>query len=266
MTKQNKLIGLVKGKFPQREINTYTANKTLKKIRDFTSNKEVSKLIDLIGKWRYYIGIKESLSQEELFMNVTFIRENFNQLNLFDIKQAIDLSINGTLNVDVEHYQNFSPLYISKILKSYITYKGEIIVKLNNKISEEKQKLVKISNADKLALTKASIKALYNERDNPNFFDGGSVTYNFIKRNNLIPITKELVEEAMDYGDKLASSLAKDKAIFEAFSENPTSYKDLKQKKEIEKRKYARNYVVIKWLNSLDNIDDFIDTITFSMI
>ena len=77
LIKQNKSIGLVKGKFSDNKIKIYEAYRGLKRIRDFKSNDELKPLIDLVGKWRYYIGIKEELSQEELFMNVTFIRENF---------------------------------------------------------------------------------------------------------------------------------------------------------------------------------------------
>ena len=44
------------------------------------SNNDLKPLIDLVGKWRYFIGIKEELSKEELFMNINFIRENFNEL------------------------------------------------------------------------------------------------------------------------------------------------------------------------------------------
>lgn len=266
LTKQNKSIGLVRSNFTKKQIDIYTANLSLKRIKDFNSNKEINQLIDLIGKWRFYIGIKEELSQEEIFMNVSFIRENFEQLNLFDIKQAIDLSIKGALNVDVEHYQNFSPLYISKILNAYKKHKGEVVVTINQKIREEEQKQIVVSNQDKLALTKASIKTLYQEKDNPNFFDGGSVTYNFIKRNKLFPLNDKLVKEALEYGQKVASSGSRSKALAEAFSENPTKFKDLKEKKEIAKRKHARNYIVIKWLNSIENIDEFLKSITINMI
>jgi len=266
LTKQNKSIGLIKDKFPNRQIKIFSANQSMKRIREFNTNNELKPLIDLVGKWRFYIGIKEELSQEELFMNVTFIRENFNEFNLYDIKEAIDLSIKGDLNVDVEHYQNFSPLYISKILQAYKKHKGSVIVTINQKISEEENKNKKISIEDRVALTRASIKSLYDEKDNPNFYDYGNVTYEFIKKNNLYPISKKLVEQAMKYGKKVASTKSKEIAIKEAFSENHTKFKDLNKKKEVEIRREARNYVVIKWLNSIEDINKFIETITPSMI
>ena len=72
MIKQNKSIGLIKSNFTDTKIKIYEAYRSLKRIRDFNTNDELKPLIDLVGKWRYYIGIKEELSQEELFMNITF--------------------------------------------------------------------------------------------------------------------------------------------------------------------------------------------------
>ena len=133
MTKQSKSIGLIKSNFSDNKIKIYEAYRGLKKIRDFKSNDDLKPLIDLVGKWRYYIGIKEELSQEELFMNLNFIRENFSELNLVDINQAIDLSIKGDLDVEVEHYQSFTPLYISRILKSYKEYRNKVIFAIREK-------------------------------------------------------------------------------------------------------------------------------------
>ena len=116
MTKQNKLIGLVKSKFNSNKLKIYQAYYSMNKIKDFKTNNDLKPLIELVGKWRYFIGIKEELSKEELFMNINFIRENFNELNLVDIDQAINLSIKGEFDIDIEHYQSFTPLYISKIL------------------------------------------------------------------------------------------------------------------------------------------------------
>jgi len=67
-------------------------------------------------------------------------------------------------------------------------------------------------------------------------------------------------------GKKVASTKSKEIAIKEAFSENHTKFKDLNKKKEVEIRREARNYVVIKWLNSIEDINKFIETITPSMI
>jgi len=264
----NKSIGSIKGKFSKDKIEIYQAYYSLKRIKQFQSNDELKPLIDLIGKWRFYIGVKEELSQEELFMNVNFIRENFSELNLVDINQAINLSIKGALNVDVEHYQSFTPLYISKILNAYKKYKGEVIFGIRDSINKIEDKPKEISIKDRIALTRGSLSVLYEKRNDKNFYDYGNVTYDFIKKNNLFPITKELVEQAMIYGKKQVSSSIKDSAITDALNNTNKFVKDARQKKEFNIRQNARNYVVIQWLKSFEQkqFDEFLKSINEKMI
>ena len=182
MIKLNNSIGLIKGKFSDNKIKIYQAYYSLKRIKQFKSNDELKPLIDLIGKWRFFIGVKEELTQEELFMNINFIKDNFSELNLMDIDQAINLSIKGDLDVDVEHYQSFTPLYISRILKAYKIYKGEVMTTIRETINKNDNKPKELSDVDRVALTRASLSVLYESRNNENFYDYGNVTYDFIKK------------------------------------------------------------------------------------
>ena len=268
LTKQNKLIGLVKSKFNSNKLKIYQAYYSMNKIKDFKTNNDLKPLIELVGKWRYFIGIKEELSKEELFMNINFIRENFNELNLVDIDQAINLSIKGEFDIDIEHYQSFTPLYISKILNAYKKYKGEVMFSIRSELSKIENKPKKLKIEDRIALTKASLQVLYNSKDNEHFSDGGNVTYDFIKRNNLLPITKNLVQEAMDYGKKLVSSNTKKSAIIDALNNTSNNVRDAREKKEYNIRQNARNYVVLKWLNSFNESEfkNFLNSINKQMI
>lgn len=268
MTKQNKSIGLVKGKFSDNKIKIYEAYRGLKRIRDFKSNDELKPLIDLVGKWRYYIGIKEELSQEELFMNVTFIRENFSGLNLVDIDQAINLSLRGDLNVDVEHYQSFTPLYISKILNSYKEYRGKIICDIRDRIEKLENVPKEATIEERIELAKSSLKQMYNNRADKRFYDYGGVTYDFIKRNELLPLSKSLVEEAMKYGKKEQLNKSRDSAYKDALIGGNKNLNNAREKKEAMIRSYARTYVVKKWLNTFDDesFSQFIDKVDRNMI
>ena len=174
MIKQNNSIGLVKANSKKlgisvNKIQIFEANIKAERIKDFKNNNQLKPLIDLVGKWRYYIGIREDLSQEEMFMNINFIRENFNELNLIDINQAINLSLKGDLNVDVEHYQNFTPLYISKILKAYKEYKGKIIFEIRDKLRLIQNKPKEPSAEEKLKITKMSLSTMYDQKDEKTF-------------------------------------------------------------------------------------------------
>lgn len=268
MIRLNKSIGLIKNKYGNQKVKIFEAYYKMKRISQFQSNDEVKPLIDIVGKWRFFIGVKEELTQEELFMNVTFIRENFGELNLLDINEAMNLSIKGVLNVDVEHYQAFTPLYISKILNAYKKYKGEIIVDIGNQIKTIENKPTKPTSEQLINLTKENLKTQFKERDSKAFSDYGSVLYDFIKKNKLVLFTKELVNEAMEYGKKQVLQGTRDSAYADVINNTTTKLKNARNKKEFNIRQNARNYVVKKWLNTFDeeSFEIFLENINDKMI
>ena len=268
LTKQSKSIGLIKSNFSDNKIKIYEAYRGLKKIRDFKSNDDLKPLIDLVGKWRYYIGIKEELSQEELFMNLNFIRENFSELNLVDINQAIDLSIKGDLDVEVEHYQSFTPLYISRILKSYKEYRNKVIFAIREKVNKIESVPKELTLNEKVDITKTSLKSMFSNREDKRFYDYGGVTYDFIKRNNLLVFSKALVEEAMNFGKKNSIKEIRKSTYADVIQKSNKNYNNAKEKRESIIRNSARNYVVQKWLNSFteETFNKFLETIDHKMI
>jgi hypothetical protein len=268
LTKQSKSIGLIKSNFSDNKIKIYEAYRGLKKIRDFKSNDDLKPLIDLVGKWRFYIGIKEELSQEELFMNLNFIRENFSELNLVDINQAIDLSIKGDLDVEVEHYQSFTPLYISRILKSYKEYRNKVIFAIREKVNKIESVPKELTLNEKVDITKTSLKSMYSNREDKRFYDYGGVTYDFIKRNNLLVFSKALVEEAMNFGKKNSIKEIRKSTYADVIQKSNKNYNNAKEKRESIIRNSARNYVVQKWLNSFteETFNKFLETIDHKMI
>lgn len=250
-------------------IKIYEAYISKKCIKDINTNDELKPLISIVGKWRFYIGIKDELTQDEILMNINFIRENFNDLNIEDINQAINLSLNGKLEVDVEHYNSFTPMYISRILLAYRKYRGEVIVSIRNQISKIENEKPKIySEEDKLRLAKDNLNLLFNSKDDDKFYDYGSVCYDFIKKNKLIVFTKSLVDEAMQYGVKKARNNKQKSAYKDAILDTKLNYLEAIKKEEAITRIYARIFVVKKWLNSFNenNWKKFIDSVNEEMI
>ena len=111
-------------------------------------------------KWCKFLGIKEVPDQEDMKMILFFMKKNYGELTLDEIVNAFNLAVAHKLNVDPNHYQNFSPLYVSGILNAYKEYKtthwSEYNIKLdeheakllteNNKPSEEELKILKIKS------------------------------------------------------------------------------------------------------------------------
>lgn len=250
-------------------VTIYDAYVNGKRIKDFNENEELEPLIDLLGTWRFYAGVREELTQDEIHMNLTFVRENFSELNLVDIKEAIDLSLKGKLQVDVEHYQSFTPIYISRILTAYKKYRGSVIVKIRKELETiENNKPKQFSDNEKLKLAKDNLQVLYESKDSDSFYDYGSVAYNFIKKNKLVRFTKELVDEAMKFGKNNYTEMKRKSAYKDAVLDSENHLKNAREKQDAMIRNLARNYVVRKWLNGYKPKDwkHFLKNISINMI
>jgi len=81
----------------------------------------------ILVKWAKFLGIKETPQADEVKMIVFFIKQNFGDLTLEEITNAFNLAIARKLNIDPNHYQNFSALYVGGILDAYKEYKGNHI-------------------------------------------------------------------------------------------------------------------------------------------
>ena len=111
-------------------------------------------------KWCKFLGIKEAPDQEDMKMILFFMKKNYGELTLDEIVNAFNLAVAHKLSVDPNHYQNFSPLYVSGILNAYKEYKtshwGQYSIKKDehesklltekNKPSDEELKRLKINS------------------------------------------------------------------------------------------------------------------------
>ena len=59
---------------------------------------------------------------EEIKMMVFFIKQQFGELTLSELTNAFNLAIGRKLDIDPNHYQNFSALYVGGILNAYKEY------------------------------------------------------------------------------------------------------------------------------------------------
>ena len=129
------------------------------KLKDLPEN-GWQRVYTILMKWCKFLGIKEVPDQEDMKMILFFMKKNYGELTLDEIVNAFNLAVAHKLNVDPNHYQNFSPLYVSGILNAYKEYKtthwSEYNIKLdeheakllteNNKPSEEELKILKIKS------------------------------------------------------------------------------------------------------------------------
>ena len=138
ISQQNSLIvkdNIVVGNLPkatQNDILIYNKKQTEKKLKDISNSDkaEMKEITQAIAQWGYALGITV-ISQDLIALNL-FIRENFPNINIFDLKVCVRLvSIDSDLLVtDAEHYGKLTMIYVSKVLKAYEAYKNSVCLNL----------------------------------------------------------------------------------------------------------------------------------------
>jgi len=242
-----------------KEITIYNAHLTEKKLKEFSTKEDLMLLNSLLVRWANYVGV-DTPEATQLNMLSNFIKEHFPTFNATDIKECINLLTNQTLDTDAEHYGKISPIYVSKVLKAYQEHKNNVVFKVRDNLQKLKEaEVVPIADEDRIDNFKKLLTIAKDENNQGlTYIDSGDSLYNFIKHNRLMPITKnnldqQLIDEALEYGNKLYIELRK-KKVTETVIKNQ-SFKRVSDM-EFEKKdlisKYAREYVVNKFLLKMD--------------
>jgi hypothetical protein len=80
---------------------------------------------------------------------VGFLCTRFTGFNSEQLENAFMMACSGELGNDFEHFQNFSPIYISKVIRAYEAHRFEALKKytqLNQKQIEQEQEEEKAKN------------------------------------------------------------------------------------------------------------------------
>jgi len=255
-----------------KEITIYNAHLTEKKLKEFSTKEDLMLLNSLLVRWANYVGV-DTPEASQLNMLSNFIKEHFPTFNSTDIKECINLLTNQTLDTDAEHYGKISPIYVSKVLKAYQEHKNNVVFKVRDNLQKLKEaEVVPIADEDRIANFKKLLTIAKDENNQGlTYIDSGDSLYNFIKHNRLMPITKnnldqQLIDEALEYGNKLYIELRK-KKVTETVIKNQ-SFKRVSDM-EFEKKdlisKYAREYVVNKFLLKMD-LNELLQKINIEML
>lgn len=260
LTKQSSSISLQIPSLNKAQVKIYDIFTNQPAIREISTNDELAPLIDVIGKWRFYLGIKEEPSKQEMIINTNFVRENFGALRIGDIHEAINLSVAGKLDCDNEAYNNFSPLYIGRILNAYNEYRNQIIGQVKRQITiQEAKKSSELTLEQKTQLWQDSFLSAWKIVSAGGFFeDYGHSWYEYIKKNRLVSNSQELTDSALDYAKKrIAEEKPNAKSLRDFVNEVHTPRVD-----EVEmKNRYARFYVVNYWLQNIQKGEEYVHQI-----
>lgn len=106
---------------------------------DYSTASNKKKIISVLTEWAYNVGAAENstdASTEAQIYNAKFIITNFGDMTLLEIKQAIQWSVLGKLDIDANCFGKLTPIYIARILNKYIDKRNAITRMLQVRNSE----------------------------------------------------------------------------------------------------------------------------------
>ena len=212
----------------------------------YLKKEEISTLLQVVYKWRMYVGLPKEDNPEELAIVRDFIYENFGHLTLKEIELAYTLSVMRKLE-DCEFFGFFSPLYVGKVLDSYLYYRKRTMAdvirrkeKFNFLELEEKNKP---KPEEEAKLTQEVFLDFYNQhKEGKEITDVFNICWNFLRKHKWINPTRPEYDEAFEFAK--AQSKKRELDFFD--------YNKFGLDKENEIKKIARNYCVQRYFEKTD--------------
>lgn len=246
LKEQKKLSEFVKNNEEMQIVNALENSLQISRMKDAEDN-----LIMIVSKWRMYIGIPKNDVTEELVLICNFIKTNYPFLTLEEINLAIELSVTRKLT-DTEFYGFFSPMYVAKVLDSYLYYRKVTMADAIRRKEKHDAEIIEQQNKptaeEQCELFKEIMRGFYQDwKSTSEISDPFSLAYNYLRKHNLLVVTKEDIDYAMEYAKNKIISMKKEDRKRRMFSET-------------DEKRLARNWCVQKFFESVD-IDILIDNI-----
>lgn len=126
----------------------------------------------------------EKISNQDLQVIANYLKENYPHVKVGEIKEAFDLGIKSELDIDLNHYQNFSAMYVSNIIQAYKRYKMKHPPK-----PEPKPQLPIPEDTPKQAFD--FIEKIFNETGKEPLLANWNLAFKHAEETNLITLTTD---------------------------------------------------------------------------
>ena len=153
--------------------------------------------IDELLKGMSMLGMKGDKlpSQPEMVNMYKSVLEEYPNLKIGELSLAFNLAAKGKLDMEAETYQNFSMLYLHRILRSFARYGMQKLSEIKPKKEESKWQPREVMDDEKVALALECYKK-FKQWDNIVFgIDSFKIIYNRgVLKFNSVEIVKEVKE------------------------------------------------------------------------
>jgi len=119
------------------------------------------------------IGLREPPEGVAKTILINHIKSYMQNYRIDEFKVAFEMVVNGTIDVDVEHYGNFNTAYLAKIMQAYKRQTQKLIAKPKEKPLSPKEK--------RDIIIKGILYALELAKDGVWITDTGSPKYNYLE-------------------------------------------------------------------------------------
>ena len=200
--------------------------------------------MQVISKWRVYVGVPKSDVSEELAIITEFIFKNFGHLTIKELELAINLSVLRKLD-DVDFFGSFSVMYVGKVLESYLYYRkrtmADPIRRMEKQKYEELEKQNKPTPQEEADLTREILSDFYKQyKEKGQINDILNICWFFLRKHKWLTPSRQDYDDAMSWANKEYDKL--NKGFFSRVQD------DKEQKIKI----LARNYCVQNYFSTIN--------------
>ena len=221
------------------------------RIRDIKKS-DAERLIEVVGKWGFYMGASTRQSSEDILLLCKFLRDNYSALTISEINLSINLNLKGELGKN-EFFGHLSPLYISEVLNAYLEYKQEIIKPLIQRRERDSYTPTpELSKEENHKMICEAIKYEYSKFiKGQDITDVLSIIYNFLYKSKRLTITDELSDMATKHATTTMQRL-KNKA-----GKNVGDLIQLSQTPDMQFQTFFRQYLLMDLFSKINDVDEY---------
>ena len=225
-----------------------------KRIGDFNKD-DMKGLVEIMGKWRFLLGVQSESSDAELVYICQFIYDEFKKFTLSDIRLAMNWAISGKTDMTFVSQKSLSAAYVSKAIQAYEDEKRSIVKRISyDKEAYERNKHINeplnITPEEQANTFLSILVDAYNEyKEKGSFYDLGDFIYNWVKKHKIVTPTKQVINDAMIFGETRLRE-------YKSEQKHDAGMRRIKRmdsgNDESHKKKCAREYIIRKFFDKVE--------------
>lgn len=223
------------------------------------SRQEAETLIEMVGKWGFYLGISQKMNSDDILLICKFIKDTYPNLTLSELNKAMNLYLKGEFG-KIDFFGQLSPLFISTLLNAYTSYKKDSLRDLyaRSEFKTPDMPTPKMTQKEEHQMIVDAILYEYEKYKNGrNVDDFFSIIYDFLEKTNRIQPTETSLKDAEAHAkncierDKYKSASTLGDLIKRSVSQDADSSRE----------KYKKNYLLEDLFSKIKDINQYVEAI-----